>query len=148
MDYRVELRFRTPWRSLARAAGKAARATLKHQRAGRGRLTVVLEGEAEMRRLHRRFAGEGTTTDVLSFPDDSVEEEGGLRYYGDVIVCVPVARRQARLAGHSLEAEIGLLTVHGVLHLLGHNHADPSSESRMGAAQVAILGPRSRGETR
>jgi len=148
MDHHVELRFRTSWRTLARAAGKAARATLKHQRAGRGRLTVVLEGEAEMRRLHGRYAGDGKPTDVLSFPDDSIEEEGGGRYFGDVIVCVPVARRQARVAGHSLESEIGLLTVHGVLHLLGHDHADPSSEARMGAAQAAILGSRAREETR
>jgi probable rRNA maturation factor len=143
MDHHVELRFRAAWRTLARAAGKAGRATLKHQRVGRGRLTVVLEGEAEMRRLHRRYAGDGKSTDVLSFPDDSIEEEGG-RYFGDVIVCVPIARRQARLAGHSVEAEIALLTVHGVLHLLGHDHADASSESRMEAAQAAILrtGPR------
>jgi probable rRNA maturation factor len=148
MDHHVDLRFRTSWRPLARAAGKAARATLKHQRAGRGRLTVVLEGEAEMRRLHRKYAGDGKPTDVLSFPDDSIEEQDGGRYFGDVIVCVPVARRQARAAGHSLETEISLLTVHGVLHLLGHDHADASSESRMGAAQAAILAPGPRGEMR
>jgi probable rRNA maturation factor len=111
-------------------------------------LTVVLEGEAEMRRLHRRYAGDGKSTDVLSFPDDSIEEESGGRYFGDVIVCVPVARRQARLAGHSMEAEIALLTVHGVLHLLGHDHADASSESRMVSAQAAILGPGARRGTR
>ncbi len=140
MHYEVSLRFRAPWRSLANAAGASAREALTHQRAARGSLTVVLEGEPGMRRLHRTFAGEDILTDVLSFPDGSQDSETGSRYLGDIIICIPVARRQARRAGHSLESEVRLLTVHGVLHLLGFDHTHPSGRSRMWAVQKAVLG--------
>jgi probable rRNA maturation factor len=139
MTYDVRLRFRSPWRSAAQAAGRAARAALAHEAVGPGGLTVVLVDEAEMRRLHRDFAGEDSATDVLSFPDDSADAAIGTRYYGDVIVCVPVAERQAESAGHSLVAEIRLLAVHGTLHLLGFDHEDETTRRHMWALQDAIL---------
>jgi rRNA maturation RNase YbeY len=92
-----------------------------------------------MARLHRQYAGEDGPTDVLSFADGSIEAEAGTRYYGDVFVCVPVAERQARAAGHAVDAEVRLLAVHGVLHLLGHEHGQRRARERMWAAQAEIL---------
>ncbi|MCJ7708652.1 MAG: rRNA maturation RNase YbeY, partial [Anaerolineales bacterium] len=63
----------------------------------------------------------------------------GLVYFGDVIIAVPVAMAQASEAKHPPAAELALLTVHGVLHLLGHDHADPQERGRMESAQTAIL---------
>ncbi|HSB89683.1 MAG TPA: rRNA maturation RNase YbeY [Anaerolineales bacterium] len=139
MTYEIRLRFRAPWRTLAHVAGAAARAALAHQRAPRGGLTVVLQDESGMKRLHGAFAGERALTDVLSFPDGSLDPDTKSRYFGDIVVCVPVARRQAKRARHPLEDEIRLLTVHGVLHLLGFDHATASERSRMWSAQEAVL---------
>jgi probable rRNA maturation factor len=139
MTYDVHLRFRAPWRSLAHVAGAAARAALAHQRAPRGGLTVVLQDESGMKRLHGAFAGDHGLTDVLSFPDGSLDPDTRSRYFGDVVVCVPVARRQAKRARHPLEDEVRLLTVHGVLHLLGFDHVTRSDRSRMWSIQEAVL---------
>jgi probable rRNA maturation factor len=100
------------WRALVRRA--AARAGLK------GGATVRLAGSAEMRGLNRRFRGKDRVTDVLSFPLGE-RLPGGL-YAGDVVVCQPVAERQARRHGHSLERELLLLAIHGLLHLRGLDH--------------------------
>ena len=145
MSYDIELRSPASWQSLARAAAKAAETAFRHEHAEAGGATIVLVDEAEMARLHREFAGEEGPTDVLSFHDHSVED--GRRYYGDVVVCVPVAKRQAKEAGHDPAEEICLLAVHGVLHLLGHDHGDPARRKRMWAAQEGILESMSRKKT-
>ena len=88
--------------------------------------------DAGLRSLNRRFRGEDRTTDVLSFAGEG-------DYLGDIAISVPRARTQARAGGHSLEAELQLLVVHGVLHLLGHDHASPAQRRAMWAAQDAIL---------
>lgn len=139
--YDVQVRSPAGWRPLARRAREAARAALEHQGAGDGAVTIVLVDEPEMARMHREFAAEDGPTDVLSFPDGSVGPEGGLPYYGDVIVCVPVALRQAQAAGHTVEEEVRLLTVHGILHLLGYDHQRSKERERMWRAQASILGP-------
>lgn len=79
-------------------------------------LSVLLCGDARMRALNRRWRRIDRPTDVLSFPSG---ERGSL---GDVVVDVPYAARQARRLGHPLAREVQLLLVHGVLHLLGHDH--------------------------
>lgn len=111
---------------------KAAKAALRHHNAANAELTLALMGDAGLRSLNRRFRGEDKATDVLSFPG-----EGG--YLGDIAISVPHARAQARAGGHSLAAELQLLAVHGVLHLLGHDHARPAQRRTMWAAQDAIL---------
>jgi len=119
---------------------QAARATLRHEGAPEGDLTLALTNAARIQELNRRFAGEGRPTDVLSFSDGSHDAESGRLYLGDVVIAVPVAEAQAKDAGYSLFEEMTLLTVHGVLHLLGHDHARPGERARMEAAQKAILG--------
>ncbi|GAB2987833.1 rRNA maturation RNase YbeY [Actinotalea caeni] len=94
--------------------------------------------------LHVRWMDEEGPTDVLSFPMDELRpgdaetpsEEGIL---GSVVVCPEVAVAQARAAGHSPEEEMLLLTTHGILHLLGFDHAEPEDEKEMFALQRRLL---------
>jgi len=117
----------------------AVQAALQHQGAPKAELTVVLTGDARVRTLNRQYRGMDKPTDVLSFGDiDQLGESGNL-YLGDVVISVPRARAQAAAAGHSLSAELQLLAVHGALHLLGHDHAQPAQRRKMWAAQDAVL---------
>lgn len=116
----------------------AARETLALQ-ATEGGLTVVLSDDAHLRELNREYLGIDQPTDVLSFPAFETDPDSGEAYLGDVIISVPRAEMQARASGHSLEAELQLLVVHGVLHLLGHDHAEPEARAGMWAVQAAVL---------
>ena len=82
----------------------------------RGTVTVALVPDARVRALNRTYRRKDMPTDVLSFP---AEERGIL---GDVVIATGVARRQARAAGHSLQTELRVLALHGLLHLLGYDH--------------------------
>jgi probable rRNA maturation factor len=107
-------------------------------------LALVLVDEAAMEQLHVQWMGEPGPTDVLSFPmdelrpgtDDSVTPAGLL---GDVVLCPQVAEVQAESAGHSTMDELQLLTTHGILHLLGFDHADAEEEKEMFALQRDLL---------
>lgn len=102
-------------------------------------LTVVLTDDAQLQTLNRDYLGHDTPTDVLSFPSDEPDPETGELYLGDILVSIPRATNQATTSGHSLEAEVQLLVVHGVLHLLGYDHAEPAEKERMWNAQGRIL---------
>ena len=118
----------------------AARAALEQQQApGPGTLSVMVTDDAALRRLNSQFLGIDRPTDVLSFPNAETEPESGVRYYGDIAISLPRAQAQARVAKHSLLAELQLLVAHGVLHLLGHDHARAQDKARMWQAQGAIL---------
>lgn len=82
----------------------------------RGTVTVAIVPDARVRALNRDYRRKDAPTDVLSFPSD---ERG---YLGDVVIAAGVARRQARDAGHSLQTELRVLALHGLLHLLGYDH--------------------------
>jgi probable rRNA maturation factor len=82
----------------------------------RGAVTVAIASDARVRALNRQYRGKDAPTDVLSFP---AEEPDTL---GDVIIAAGVARRQARDAGHSVQTELRVLALHGLLHLLGYDH--------------------------
>lgn len=103
-------------------------------------LSVVITSAEHIQSLNDQFKGENSPTDVLAFPssDDPVEP-GEVPYLGDVIIGYPVAQAQAAEAGHSTLAELALLTVHGVLHLLGYDHDTPDRKSEMWALQSAAL---------
>lgn len=116
----------------------AAEAALTHEGAS-GELTVVLAGDAQLQALNRQYLGLDAPTDVLAFPAAQPDPESAGRYLGDILVSVQQANAQAGRAGHPLESEVQLLVVHGVLHLLGHDHADAWAKSRMWAAQAEIL---------
>ena len=117
---------------------RAARAALERESA-HGELSVVLSDDAHVRDLHRDYLGIDAPTDVLSFPAAETDPQSGRAYLGDIVISVPRAAEQARAAGHSLADEVQLLVIHGVLHLLGYDHARPSEKSRMWAVQAAIL---------
>jgi probable rRNA maturation factor len=122
---------------------RSAEATLRHHDiAGPVALTVVITGDGTLRRLNRTYRGIDASTDVLSFgsgDEDDFVSAPGPRYLGDVIISFPRATAQAHKAAHPVEAELQLLVVHGVLHLLGHDHADPDEKAAMWSAQAQIL---------
>ncbi len=118
---------------------KAGAAVLSDQSKD-GEITVVLTGDAELRKLNREYLGINAATDVLSFPALEVNPENRSAYLGDVLISVPRAQAQARAGGHALESEVQLLVVHGVLHLLGFDHARPAQKRQMWSAQAKVLG--------
>lgn len=119
---------------------QAAEKALQHQGANpESDLSLVLSDDLELRALNRRHLERDLPTDVLSFPSASIDPETGTPYLGDVIISVERAEEQAKKAGHSLEAELQLLVVHGVLHLLGHDHAGDQEKAEMWGAQARIL---------
>jgi probable rRNA maturation factor len=107
-----------------------------------GELTVQVYGDELLHELNLSFRGIDAPTDVLSFPsaDDEFPAAEGDAYLGDVAISVPAAERNAALTGTPFERELRQLAVHGVLHLLGYGHDDDTSEARMRAREVAILG--------
>lgn len=117
---------------------RAALAVLAHQSAD-GDLTVVLTDDAQLRELNRDYLGIDTPTDVLSFPASETDPETARRYLGDILISVQRADEQAHAAGHTLEAEVQLLIVHGTLHLLGYDHAEADEKARMWKAQTEAL---------
>ena len=108
-----------------------------------GELTVVITGDETLQTLNCRYRGVDAPTDVLAFPDETrgpfVGAPGIPRYWGDVIISFPQAKRQAAEAHHSVTAELQLLVIHGVLHLLGFDDQESKERERMWAAQSQIL---------
>ena len=121
---------------------RAARAVLEHQASRKSldsELTIVLTNDARLKELNRDYLGIDAPTDVLSFPASETDPETGARYIGDILISIARAQSQATAAGHPLESEVQLLVVHGVLHLLGHDHAEAQEKARMWQAQAEIL---------
>ena len=106
-------------------------------------LALVVTSDDALRELNSRFLGVDRPTDVLAFPDDTrgpfVGAPGHPRYLGDVVVSVARAQAQADEASHDPEAELQLLVVHGVLHLLGYDDEAEDDRSAMWSAQQDIL---------
>jgi probable rRNA maturation factor len=119
---------------------RAARATLEHEAQSLdSELSVILTDDARLHELNLNYLGVDAPTDVLSFPASETDPETGAPYIGDILISIPRAQTQAEAAGHSLEAELQLLVVHGVLHLIGHDHAQAKEKARMWKAQAEIL---------
>ena len=116
-------------------------------------LSIVITDDAEIQALNHQFRGIDAPTDVLSFgeePPETDHKQTGFSfvaapeeppYLGDVILSYPRAAEQAVEHGQSTEQELRLLIVHGVLHLLGYDHATPDQEAEMWARQAACLKP-------
>jgi len=107
-------------------------------------LAILLVDEAAMEQLHVQWMDEPGPTDVLSFPMDelrpgSEDEITPAGLLGDIVLCPQVAVEQAKSAGHSVLDELLLLTAHGILHLLGFDHAEPDAEKEMFGIQRDIL---------
>jgi len=127
-------------------------------------ISVSFVGAPEMQRINGEYRSKDCVTDVLSFPFltrfevtalaqskpvrhiNSRERVGRARRghtatqpLGDIVICFPKAQAQAALYGHSLQRELAFLAVHGLLHLMGHDHEDEEEERLMRAAQAEIL---------
>jgi probable rRNA maturation factor len=113
-------------------------------------LSVLIVDEAAMAQLHEQWMGEPGPTDVLAFPMDELRPSpGGSRQegdapldpalLGDVVLCPQVAAKQADEAGHSTRDELELLCTHGILHLLGYDHAEPEEHAEMFGLQGELL---------
>lgn len=105
-------------------------------------LSISLVDEDEMSALHIRWMDEPGATDVLSFPMDEMRPNSaanGPGMVGDIVLCPDYASRQAAQAGHSLHEELELLTVHGVLHLLGYDHRVDAEKKVMFDLQEEML---------
>ena len=115
---------------------------------GKALLTVAAVGDAEMRKLNKRHRGKDKVTDVLSFSYREGKKQKGhpftpLPLYtsslGDLVICIPQVKRQAKRIGRSVRDELGLMVVHGTLHLLGYDHESLADERRMFWLQHDIL---------
>jgi len=109
-------------------------------------LVVTLTGDDHIREYNRRYRGRDEPTDVLAFaaqekPTDQrfIAPRGTDHWLGDIVISLQRARAQARAAGHPMNAEVRLLAVHGLLHLLGHDHAQPDEARTMSELTARIL---------
>lgn len=104
-------------------------------------VAVVLADDNYLQGLNYQFRGEDHATDVLSFPAGEAipGPEGDFGFLGDIAISVPFAQRQASAQGHQLLEELQLLAVHGVLHLVGYDHATPEDKAEMWRQQQNIL---------
>lgn len=126
--------------------------TLHAEGRAEAELTLVIADDAAVADLNRTYLGIDAPTDVLSFPAQEAAAElvappatgfvsapEMANYLGDIIIALPYTRRQAAELGRSLRAELRLLAVHGALHLMGYDHAEPDEAAAMWARQEAIL---------
>ncbi|ADD44269.1 rRNA maturation RNase YbeY [Stackebrandtia nassauensis] len=111
-------------------------------------LSILVVDETYMSELNHRWMGAAGPTDVLAFPMDELSvgrgpsndsEPAAETLLGDVVLCPEVAERQAAKAGHSTADELHMLTVHGVLHILGYDHAEPDEAKQMFGLQQSLL---------
>jgi probable rRNA maturation factor len=107
-------------------------------------LCIKVVDEATIAELNEQWMEKEGPTDVLAFPMDElrpglVNEEPEEGVLGDLVLCPAVAARQAKDAGHSTSDEVDLLTVHGILHLLGYDHAEPEEHREMFGLQAQLL---------
>ena len=107
-------------------------------------LSILLVDVDYMTELNHRWMGGDGPTDVLAFPMDElrpgmIDEEPEEGVLGDLILCPVVAERQGEQAGHGTRAELELLTTHGILHLLGYDHAEPDEHREMFGLQDQLL---------
>jgi probable rRNA maturation factor len=145
--HRIDVQVARPFRSALRAVWlrRIARYVLAAEDAGPTELGVVISDDATVRDLNRRYLGVDEPTDVLSFglgeKDDApfALPPGETPSLGEVIISYPMAVRQAEEEGHSVEAEVAHLLVHGVLHLLGYDHAEAEDERIMRRREDEIL---------
>ena len=107
-------------------------------------VSVTIVDNEEIRKINNKFRNIDRATDVLSFPlidfdNESLPDDGSKIYLGDIIISIERAKEQAKEYGHSIDREIGFLTAHSMLHVLGYDHMVPEEEKEMFAKQEEIL---------
>jgi len=119
---------------------RAAQATFQYQGISIDTsLSIVVTDDLQLHQLNQQYVGIDAPTDVLSFPAGYLDPDTNSFYLGDVLISYPRAREQANQAGHSVNAELQLLVVHGILHLAGHDHDGAQDKANMWTAQAEIL---------
>jgi probable rRNA maturation factor len=125
-----------------------AQRVLKAEKAGaKSEVGIVVTGQEMVQQLNRNFRGQDEPTDVLAF---SVRDEAeglprfilapdGLSHLGEVIISYPQAQVQAEEHGHSLQKELTILLIHGLLHLLGYDHEEADAEKKMQSREKELL---------
>jgi probable rRNA maturation factor len=104
----------------------------------RGEVAIALVTDAHVRRLNNAYRGKDLATDVLSFPIGEAEVPSSDPALGDIVIARGIAARQAREAGHSVQTELRVLALHGLLHLLGYDHEDEADRGRMARAEARL----------
>ena len=102
-------------------------------------ISVGFIGDEYMSELHSKWMGEPGSTDVLSFPMDMPQVEGEVVTLGDIMISPEFAAAQAKIAGHSSEHEFYILATHGLLHIIGYDHAEPEEERIMFVLQEQLV---------
>ena len=107
-------------------------------------ISIAIVGNSAIKKLNKIYRKKNRVTDVLSFSETDGEKykfsPASGKYLGEVIICYPQARKQARLNGKKIDDEIRLLLVHGILHLLGYDHEKPADTRKMRGLESKILG--------
>jgi probable rRNA maturation factor len=141
--YLVGVQVDGDWPVDAEAVRQTGIAVLIHQDVTAAEVALVISSDETLRELNRRFRNVDSATDVLAFADDTrgPYAVGGdqVPYLGDVVISFPRAEEQSAQAGHSVLAELQLLVVHGMLHLLGFDDQEQSKRSEMWAVQAAVI---------
>ena len=118
---------------------KCAVEVLEIEKAGSGFLSLVFTDQEHIHSLNIEYAGMDEPTDVLSFANGDIDPSTDRISFGDVIIAVPVAEENASSNNRELKEELSLLVIHGVLHLLGFDHASPKDKRVMWDRQSAVL---------
>ncbi len=115
--------------------------TLRSEKVENSVFSIVFVDEGKIREINRDYRGKDSVTDVISFALEDVHDEFsvGLRVLGDIFVCIPRMKEQAKSYGHSEKRELSFLIVHGMLHLLGYDHMKKEDEKIMFQKQDDIL---------
>jgi len=101
-------------------------------------LTIRLVGEEESRELNARYRGKDGATNVLSFPAD-LPKEIGIALLGDIVICAPLVAQEAKVQAKPVMSHWAHLTIHGVLHLLGHDHEQKQEAELMESIEIGLL---------
>ena len=143
----IEIDILEPYQAMVNRARleEAARRALAAEQA-QGDVTILITDDETVAELNQRYLGKAGPTDVLSFPTQAPGFSDGFvlppdesPYLGDIIIALPYTQRQAERLHRPLEDELALLVVHGILHLLGYDHATPEEKAHMWERQNRIL---------
>jgi len=138
----IEIKFDLPNKvvGIHKTIRKAAKATLETVHPGQNHSVSILVCEDEqIQELNKTYRGVDRPTDVLSFSDVYSLPGSMITHIGDIVISFPTAYKQSQASGNSIESEVSLLTIHGVLHLLGFDHLFADEKRRMWDIQNSML---------
>lgn len=140
MKYSIEVNQRVRQRIGTKWIKKIVQQTLRVAGIKSAEISIAFIGDQEMKKLNKKWRGRNRVTDVLSFTYQTPNTRDKIPLIGEIIICYPQAKRQAKEQGHSVQEEIKVLLVHGLLHLCGYEHENGLQKARRmrGAEQKAL----------